>query len=264
MRPIITLTTDFGRGDYDTGVLSGVIWSIAPRARVVDLSHEIARHNVLEAALMLERCTPYFPPGTIHVAVVDPGVGTGRRGLAARLGRQWFVGPDNGLLTLMRKLALQQGLPVEIVQLNKPEFWLREVSAIFHGRDIFAPVAAHLAAGTRLDEIGERITDPVLLEIPEPSAHCQRLAGDGDACGCLWQPLHQPWTGAVSARPRQVEVRIGQTTIRELKAAFSDGAPGELVALIDSSGKLCVSVVNGDAAERLGVQVGDSLEVKLG
>ncbi len=258
MRPIITLTTDFGIGDYDTGVLSGVIWRIAPEARVVDLSHAIPRHDVFSAALLLERCTPYFPEGTIHIVVVDPGVGTGRRGLAARLGSQRFVGPDNGLLTRMRHRALKAMQPVEIVHLNQPDYWLPEVSAIFHGRDVFASVAAHLAAGVGLDELGERIDDPVLLNFPEAvraASGWQGTVTHVDAFGNLSTNLGVEQI----PRDRQMDVRIGGAVIRGLKTTFSDGAPGELAALIDSSGKLCVCVVNGSAANRLGIQVGDSI-----
>jgi S-adenosylmethionine hydrolase len=258
--PIITLTTDFGQSDYDAGVLSGVIWSIAPQARLVDLTHGIERHNVLEAALMLERCTPYFPPGTIHVVVVDPGVGTQRRGLAARLGDLCFVGPDNGLLTPLLKRALSLAGPVEMVHLDQPRFWLPKVSAIFHGRDVFAPVAAHLANGVRLSELGSPVTDPIRLEFPQPQRSAQGWRGSVlhvDAFGNLSTNLdrtHAPLNHAV-------KIKISDAQIDGLVATFGDGQPGQLVALFDSSDKLCISAVNGNAASRLQVGVGDPLEV---
>jgi S-adenosylmethionine hydrolase len=257
---IITLTTDFGQSDYDAGVLTGVIWCIAPQARVVDLSHAIARHNVLEAALLLERCTPYFPSGTIHVGVVDPGVGTQRRGLAARLGNLSFVGPDNGLLTLLLKRALSAAEPVEMVHLDQPRFWQPKVSAIFHGRDVFAPVAAHLANGVRLNELGSPVTDPVLLEFPQPQRSTHGWRGSVlhvDAFGNLSTNLdhtHIPVKG-------RVKINIADTQIDGLVATFGEGRPGQLVALFDSSGKLCICVVNGNAASRLQTGVGDPLEV---
>jgi S-adenosyl-L-methionine hydrolase (adenosine-forming) len=154
---IVTLTTDFGAGDYEIGSMMGVIWSAAPTTRLVDLTHDIERHNIRQAALMLDRCTPYFPAGTIHLVVVDPGVGTKRRVAAARLGDQWFVGPDNGLFTLMLRRAQAAGKPVEIVDGNNRQYWLPQVSSIFHGRDVFASVAGHLAAGTPLSKV--RATD---------------------------------------------------------------------------------------------------------
>jgi hypothetical protein len=262
MRGIITLTTDFGQGDFDVGVLSGVIWRIAPQARVIDLSHEIPRHAVLQAALLLERCTPYFPPGTIHVVVVDPGVGTERRGIAARLGEQWFVGPDNGLLTPMWRRAQAGKLPVEIVHLTEPRFWLSPVSDIFHGRDVFAPVAAHLAAGVPLAEFGPAIHDPILIAIPLPERTATGWRGTilhVDAFGNLSTNLERQHIPS----PNRVEIRLGEAHIRGLARTFGDGQPGELVALFDSSGKLSICVVNGNAAARLGVGIGDPLEVHL-
>ncbi len=258
--PIVTLTTDFGQSDYDAGVLSGVIWSIAPQARLVDLSHAIERHNVLEAALLLRRCTPYFPPGTIHLVVVDPGVGTARRGLAAWLGQLFFVGPDNGLLTPLLERARSSDGPLEIVHLDQPRFWLPQVSAIFHGRDVFAPVAAHLANGVRLSELGSPVTDPVLLEFPQPrhSPHGWRGAVlHVDAFGNLSTNLDQ----ALIPAHRPLKVQIAGVQIDGLVATFGDGAPGQLVALFDSSGKLCICVVNGDAASRLQAGVGEPVEV---
>jgi S-adenosylmethionine hydrolase len=258
--PIITLTTDFGQSDYDAGVLAGVIWSIAPHARLVDLSHAIGRHNVLEAALLLERCTPYFPAGTIHVVVVDPGVGTQRRGLAARLGNLCFVGPDDGLLTPLLKRALSAGGLVEMVSLDQPRFWLPEVSATFHGRDVFAPVAAHLANGARLSELGSPVTDPVLLEFPQPQRCAHGWRGSVlhvDAFGNLSTNLERAHLPLNSP----VKIKIANTQIDSLVATFGDGRPGQLVALFDSSGKLCICLVNGNAASRLQAGVGDPLEV---
>ena len=258
--PIITLTTDFGQSDYDAGVLTGVIWSIAPQARLIDLSHDIGRHNVVEAALLLERCTPYFPSGTIHLVVVDPGVGTQRRGLAARLGNLCFVGPDNGLLTPLLQQARTLDEPVEIVHLDQPRFWQPKVSAIFHGRDIFAPVAAHLANGVGLSELGSPVTDPIWLEFPQP----QRSAN-----GWRGSVLHVDGFGNLSTNldhthipvDRPIKINIADNRIDRIVAAFGDGQPGQLIALFDSSGKLCISVVNGNAASHLRADVGDPLEV---
>jgi hypothetical protein len=262
MDPIITLTTDFGQSDYDVGVLSGVIWNSAPRARVVDLSHEVARHNVFEAALLLDRCTPYFPDGTIHVAVVDPGVGTERRGIAARLGAQWFVGPDNGLITLMHRRAQAAEQPIEIVQLNRPRYRLAEVSHIFHGRDVFAPAAAHLAAGVPLAELGDPISDPVLLEIPTPERGERGWRGvvmHVDAFGNLSTNLERQQIEHTG----KIAIHLRDARIEGLVRTFGEAEPGELVALFDSSGKLSVCVVNGNAAARLKARVGDPVEVFL-
>jgi S-adenosyl-L-methionine hydrolase (adenosine-forming) len=263
MTRIVTLTTDFGQSDYDAGVLKGVIWGIAPESQLVDLSHDISRHSVLEAALLLDRCVPFFPPGTIHVVVVDPGVGTIRRGLAARLGDQYFVAPDNGLITLVRLRALSANLPVESVHLNRPQFWLPDVTYIFHGRDIFAAVAGHLAAGIPLGEVGDLIIDPVLLDIPTAQRTMSGWRGvvmHVDTFGNLSTNLSRTELSGASIS----EVQIKDVRIRSMVRAFGDGAKGEIVALFDSSGKLSICVVNGDAASSLKVKVGDPVEVILG
>jgi hypothetical protein len=192
--------------------------------------------------------------------VVDPGVGTQRRGLAARLGDQWFVGPDNGLLTQMQQRAQADGQPVEIVQLSNPQFWLPQVSAIFHGRDIFAPVGGHLAAGVPLSAFGPPVSDPVLIHIPQPERTATGWEGTilhVDAFGNLSTNLERQHIPS----SRLVEVRLAGITIPGLVRTFGEGQPGELVALFDSSGMLSICVVNGDAAARLGVKIGDLLEI---
>ncbi len=171
--PILTLTTDFGTKDGFIGALKGVIWSISPSAQIADISHEISPQNVLAGAFALWRSYPFFPEETVHVAVVDPGVGTSRRPIAAHLGRHAFVGPDNGIFTPMFEDAEKNGWLVEIVHLKEAKFFLPEVSATFHGRDIFAPVAAHLANGVPLANLGPAILDPVRLSMPKPEKTAQ-------------------------------------------------------------------------------------------
>jgi hypothetical protein len=161
---IITLTTDFGRGDYGVAMMRGVIWKIAPQAQLVDLCHEIRPQDVHQGAGLLTCCTPAFPAGAIHVAVVDPGVGTQRRPIAARLGEHFFVGPDNGLFSEIWQLSIQAGKSVEIVHLQEREYWLPRLTHIFHGRDIFAPIAAHLANGVQLQTLGTALERLILLD----------------------------------------------------------------------------------------------------
>lgn len=256
---VITLTTDFGSGDHEAGVLVGVIWTIAPKAHIVDLSHEIDRHSVLQGARLLWRMAPFFPDSTIHMAVVDPGVGTTRRGIAARLGNQYFVGPDNGLLSLMLKQAEDNQQPVRIIQLDRPEFWLPEVSHVFHGRDVFAPVAAHLAAGTPFDQLGTPITDPVRIELPKP----QRTS-----TGWLGQVIHIDHFGNLATNihldhlinTKEVMVIIKGAQIKGLVSTFGERPVGTLIALVNSSGSLSIAVVNGNAAQDLQAEVGDEVE----
>lgn len=256
---IITLTTDFGLKDGNVGVMKGVILGLAPEVSLVDLSHGIRPQNLREGAWILGRSAPYFPPGSIHVAVVDPGVGTARRPIAARLGDQNFVGPDNGLLTPLLERAEQNGGAVEIVWLDQPRFWRVEISQVFHGRDIFSPVAAHWARGVPLQDLGTPLADPVRLSLPLPEKLGAGLRGE---------VMHVDSFGNVASNIRredfagwgEVEVRLRDAKIRGLVRTFGDRPPGELIALFGSTGHLIVSVVNGSAAERLGVEVGDRIE----
>lgn len=257
---IVTLTTDFGLKDGNVGVMKGVILGIAPEAQIVDISHYISPQNVPEAALILLRSTPYFPGGTVHVIVVDPGVGTERRPIAARIGEQFFVAPDNGVLTMLLERAEERQEPVEIVHLDKPQFWLPEISHVFHGRDIFAPAGGHLAAGVALHELGTTIEDAIRLDLPKPERTSQGWRG---------QVIHIDHFGNISTNIRyehlgeapDATIRIAGTEIDGMVHTFGERPEGELVALYGSTGNLIVSVVNGSAAARLGAQVGDPIEV---
>jgi S-adenosyl-L-methionine hydrolase (adenosine-forming) len=257
---IITLTTDFGLKDGNVGVMKGVILGIAPQAQIVDLSHLIGPQNVREAALILARSAPYFPPATIHVVVVDPGVGTSRRPVAAQVGSQRFVLPDNGLLTILLERAEQAGKPVEIVHLDQPTYWLPDVSHVFHGRDIFAPAAAHLAAGVPLENLGSPVSDPVRLDLPRPERSSEGWRGQVthiDHFGNLATNLRREHLEGV----QKLVVRLGGHQVEGLVQTFGERSPGESIALYGSTGDLIVSVVNGSAAMSLGVRVGDPVEV---
>ena len=251
--------TDFGMKDGNVGVMKGVIMRIAPHIQIIDLSHQIGAQNIREAAIILNRSAPYFPDGTIHVVVVDPGVGTDRRPIAARLGSQYFIGPDNGLITLWLEQCERKGLPVEFFHLNKPQYWLEEVSQVFHGRDIFAPVSAHLASGVTLGELGTTVTDPVRMQFPRPKR----------TKGWIGEVIYLDNFGNIISNlecqhleeQRVVTVLIKGVKILGMVPTFGEQPPGELVALYGSTGSLIVSEVNGNAAQRLGVKVGDSIEV---
>jgi len=257
---VITLMTDFGLKDGNVGVMKGVIWGIAPRAQIADISHLIAPQNVPEAALFLLRSAPYFPPGTIHVAVVDPGVGTARRAMAAQVGPYYYVGPDNGTLTLLWERARQLNWALSCVQLDQKQYWLPEVSHVFHGRDVFAPVAAHLAKGARLQALGTPFDDPVLLDLPPPQRTAQGWRGEVihvDHFGNLATNIRLEHLG----QAQDARVRLAGVEIDGLVQTFGDRPPGSLVALYGSTGNLLVCVVNGNAAERLQVRPGAAVEV---
>lgn len=253
---IITLLTDFGDKDGFIGMMKGVILTMAPEVLIVDITHQVEPQNVRQGAFLLAQAAPYFPDGTIHVAAVDPGVGTSRRPMALRLGKQTFVGPDNGLFTLVLHHAEQSNLPIEAVVLDRPDFWLKDVSRSFHGRDIFSPVAAHIAKGWRLSDVGSPLTDPVRLAIPSPSRTAEGWRGEIitiDHFGNLITNLDPQHLDTKES----VTLMVGDTAISGLSQTFGDRAPGELVSMIDSSGQLSVAVVNGSAAARLQAKIGD-------
>jgi S-adenosylmethionine hydrolase len=258
--PFITLTTDFGLRDGFTGVLKGVIWSICPRAQIADITHTVAPQNVLEGAYALWRAYTVFPAGTVHMAVVDPGVGTQRRPLALRLAKYFFVGPDNGLFTPIIEDAEKNGGPVECVHLDNPKYWLAEVSRTFHGRDIFAPVAAHLAKGVPLADLGTAIKDPLRIKLPRPektAAGWRAHVTVVDIFGNLTTDL----PARELAGTQQVTFRIAGREVLGLIESYGHRSPGELVALVDSENYLEIAVVNGSAAQVLGARVGDVVEV---
>ncbi len=258
--PILTLTTDFGTKDGFVGTLKGVIWSICPEAQIADISHEISPQNVLAGAFALWRAVPFFPEGTVHVAVVDPGVGTSRRPIAARLGGHIFVGPDNGLFTPMLEDAEKKGWRLEIVHLTNEKYFLPDVSRTFHGRDIFAPVAAHLANGVPLADLGPAVTDPVRLSMPKPEktadgwrAHVTVVDVFGNCTTDL--------PAASLAERANVVFRLRGREVRGLVASYGHKQTGQLVALVDSENYVEIAIVNGSAAKTLGAQVGNVVEV---
>jgi S-adenosylmethionine hydrolase len=260
---IITLTTDFGLRSGFAGVMQGVIYSLAPQVKIVDISHFISPQDIREGAYTLSRTVPFFPKGTVHVYVVDPGVGTMRRPLAARLGDHFFVGPDNGLLTLLIEDAERNRLPMEFLHLDRAEFWLPKVSRTFHGRDIFSPVAAHLASGVPLRDMGMPFSDPVRLEMPHPRqtdtgwmAHVTSI----DTFGNLTTDL------PISMVPDSTDVlfRLGDTEVHGLAESYGHKQPGELIAVVDSEEFIELAIVNGNAAHKLNAKAGDAVEVIFG
>jgi S-adenosyl-L-methionine hydrolase (adenosine-forming) len=264
--PIISLMTDFGIKDGNVGVMKGVIWSIAPETQISDLSHLITPQRVREAALIFVRSAPYFPENSIHIVVVDPGVGTSRRPMAAKIGAQYYVGPDNGTLTLLLERAEQEGWATEFVHLDKPEYWLPNVSYVFHGRDIFAPAAAHLAIGVPLKDLGTPFVDPVKLELPRPEKTADGWKGEVihiDHFGNVASNIRIETLGEAIKEMNKISVRLGGVEIKGLVNTFGERAVGELIALFGSTGNLIVSVVNGSAVERLDVKVGDNFEAIL-
>lgn len=270
--PAITLLTDFGLADAYAGAVKGVVLGINPRATLVDLTHDVPPQDVLQAAFLLSTAWRYFPAGTIHVAVVDPGVGTERRALLLEAHGHIFLAPDNGLLTFILppedadappfqpyRARLLQGY--RAYALTNSRYWRHPVSATFHGRDIFAPVAGHLTLAVSPQEFGEPVDTLVRLAIPVPHWQAGKLAG------CV---LHVDRFGnvvtnvpeAALAGCENVALEVGGTTLRGLAHTYAE-AKG-LAALIGSHGYLEIALTNGSAAQALGVKVGDEVKVKRG
>ncbi|HEX7555849.1 MAG TPA: SAM-dependent chlorinase/fluorinase, partial [Leptolinea sp.] len=210
--------------------------------------------------MLLGRCTPYFPENSIHLAVVDPGVGTQRRGLAARLGDQFFVGPDNGLCTLIVQQAVNKNLPVSFFSIDNPDYWLPVVTQIFHGRDVFAPVAAHLAAGLPLEKVGSPIENPILLTIPVPLQIKHGWRGTilhvdhfGNLTSNLTIDHLQPG--------KTIEITIQAARIEKITSTYGSAYPGELIALLDDSNSLEIAVSQGSAANMLHAGIGTKFDL---
>lgn len=257
--PLITLTTDFGEGSRYVAAMKGVILSIHRDARIVDLSHRIPPQNVRAGAIALAQTAPCFPAGTIHVAVVDPGVGSERRLVYARIGDQQFLAPDNGLLG---RLAVAHP-PSKIVGLDEPRFWLPQVSNTFHGRDILAPVAARLSLGLAPDELGRPIERLTELPWPEVQRVANQLTGEVvevDSFGNLITNITRDMLADVPT-DESVTVACDEHTTQGIFRTYSDQPPMTLTALVGSGGALELAIVDDNAAAMLGVTVGAPVTV---
>ena len=259
---IITLLTDFGLQDGYVGVMKGVIWGICPDAHIADITHTIAPQNIRQGALALALTCPYYPTGSVHVAVVDPGVGTTRRPVAIRIGEHFFVGPDNGLFSPVLDEAERSGKPVTVVQLDQPEYWLKDISHVFHGRDIFSPVAAHLACGVPFEKVGTPIHDPVRFTLPEAKVTTNGIKGQVmllDNYGNMYTNI--PLAALASRDPSSLKILVAGQVIEGLLPSFGFGVPGHLVAVHGTYGTLTVAQVNGNAAALLASGVDTPVEV---
>lgn len=268
MRPngIITLTTDFGLADSYVGTIKGVILNIAPLARLVDITHDISPQNIHQAAYSVQTFYRYFPPGTVHLVIVNPGVGSARRAIALRTPTAIFVAPDNGVLTYVWHDALERwgSEACEVIELTNPHFWLHQISNTFHGRDIFAPVVAHLCTGAPLEEFGPRLTHITEAELEQPAT-----GRNGELVGRI---IHLDHFGNCitnitvqhlerSGFNQQLIIKIIDQRIAGISHTFADVAVGELIALLGSNNRLELAVRNGSAAQTLGVGIGDIVRV---
>jgi S-adenosyl-L-methionine hydrolase (adenosine-forming) len=257
--PIITLLTDFGTKDHYAASIKGVILGINPRCRLVDISHQVTPHDIREGAFLLANAYSCFPRGTIHLAVVDPGVGSPRKPVLIVTQNYCFLGPDNGLFSL----ALQREKVEQIIELTRPRFFRSVVSTTFHGRDLFAPVAGHLSLGVKPRSFGPKLDSCTTLDIGKPSVKWKKLMGQLihiDAFGNLISNItEEQFARFTGGRPFLIQV--GKETIGSLKKAYWEGEEGELMALIGSGGLLEISVRESSAQRRLRTEQGDPISI---
>jgi S-adenosylmethionine hydrolase len=260
-RPTVALLTDFGTRDHYAGTLKGVVLSVCPEATLVDIGHEIPAHDVMAGALELAACYRYFPHGTIFLVVVDPGVGSARRGLAADVGDYRFVAPDNGVLSAV----FLESPPKKVVELTERKYALPTVSRTFEGRDRFAPAAGFLARGVALVALGKGITNYQTIDLPRPAVSGTELSGivlRVDRFGNLITNIDRR-TFDQFAEAGPIAVEVGGTEVARVVATYAEAPAGDLCALFGSTGHLEVAVNAGDAASTLGLGRGAAARVRL-
>lgn len=258
MFPIITLTTDFGLRDPFVGVMKGVALGICRDAQLVDLTHEVSPYDVREGAMALESAWRFFPSGSVHLAVIDPGVGSARRALALSAAGHYFVGPDNGLFSFV-----VDGGGWSAVSIEAPEYRLPVVSQTFHGRDVFAPAAAHLASGMALEHLGPPVTDPVRFERPGSLRRDDELIGEvigNDRFGNLLTSIAGEVALALAARTA-LAVKVGERDLGAPVTCYEEGAAGVPRAIVGSSGRIEIFVRSGSALIVLGAGRGTPVRI---
>ena len=258
---VITLTTDFSLHDSYVGTMKGVILRIFPEARLVDITHQIAAQDVVEASLIIGSAYPYFPSGSVHLVVVDPGVGGSRRPLLVAGSEHYFVGPDNGTFTRL----LDADPEAEVYEIRAGQYLLPNISDTFHGRDVFAPVAAFLARGVAPGEFGPRIDDPRRLAVPEPRIWGDQIRGEVihiDSFGNVVSNITRTQFEQASGT-RRFKILLNGKAIDRLCRSYSDQETGKTLALFGSSGLLEIAVCGGRAERRMGAGKGDTVIVQF-
>lgn len=250
--PIITLTTDYGTGDHLVGVLKGVILKINPDVTIVDITHEVTPFDLLDGALAIASAYAYFPPRTIHVVIVDPGVGTERRPLLVSGQNQYFIAPDNGVLSGV--FEKEQNFLVR--HLTSEHYFLQPVSKTFHGRDVFAPVAAWLSKNWQPGSMGDEITDFKRFALPKPKEADGGLKGvilKVDSFGNLMTNFRAEDLPAEASEKGEVKLQLGTYAVTRLVPTFASGNAGEAIAFVGSSGYVEIGVNKGNASKTLGI-----------
>jgi len=259
--PVITLTSDFGTSDHLVGTMKGVILNINPAARIVDLNHHVTPFDVLDGALSIANAYKYFPARTIHVVIVDPGVGTNRRPLLVSGEKQYFIAPDNGVLSMIFERE-----SCVIRHITSEHYFLNPVSPTFHGRDIFSPTAALLSKAFQTEAFGEEITDAVRFTMPKAKPSGQSVKGvvlRVDAFGNLMTNLTAEDVPAAAVQSGAIKLSVAGKEVRKFAQTFGSGAPGEPIAIFGSAGYLEVAVNRGSAARTLGANRGAEVTLEL-
>ena len=264
-RPVITLTTDFGTNDHFVGALKGVIVDIVPEAQIVDITHAVQAFDVLDGALAIAQAYSYVPNGTIHMVVVDPGVGTTRRPILASSDGYHFVAPDNGVLSMV--YAREER--VHVRHITSDHYFRQPVSNTFHGRDVFAPVAAYLAKQVDSHKFGDEIEDYVKFAAPRPKpAGENRMRGvvlKIDRFGNLITNVSPNDVPALfAAKPGAFKIMVGSREITEIRTAYAEGAPGEVFGILGSMGYLEIVANRAAAAQITGASKGSEVSIVLG
>lgn len=260
-RPVVALLSDFGTRDHYAGTLKAVVLGVCPEATLVDIGHDIPPHDVMAGALELAACYRYFPPGTVFLVVVDPGVGSARRGIAAEIGDYRFVAPDNGVLSAV----FRETPPKKVVELTERKYARPTVSRTFEGRDRFAPAAGWLAKGIALSALGKGVADFQVLELSSPTAGAREIHGEVvriDRFGNLISNIDRRLFEQLSATG-PIAVRAGTHDIARVVATYAEAPPGELCALFGSTDHLEIAVNAGDAAGQLKLSRGAPVTVRL-
>ena len=264
-RPIITLTTDFGTNDHFVGTMKGVILDIVPDAQIVDISHAVQAFDVLDGALTISQAYSYFPTRTVHMVVVDPGVGTARRPILASCDKYHFIAPDNGVLSLV--YAREERMHVR--HITSEHYFLQPVSNTFHARDIFAPVAAYLAKEVDTLKFGEEVQEYVRFSAPKPKAvDGNRLRGvvlKVDRFGNLITNITpQDAPALFAAEAKGFKIVVGSHEISEMHAVYAEGAPGEVFGILGSMGFLEIAANRGAAVQLTGAGKGTDVTIVMG
>jgi S-adenosylmethionine hydrolase len=259
-RPIVAILSDFGTRDHYAGTMKAVVLSVCHEATLVDIGHEIPPHDVVAGALELAACYRYFPAGTVFLVVVDPGVGSTRRGIAAETAEYRFVAPDNGVLTSV----FHETPPKRVVELTERKYARPTVSRTFEGRDRFAPAAGWLAKGVNVSSFGRTITDYQLLDIPTPAITDEEVRGEVlrvDRFGNLITNIDRRTFDRI-AHDGAIALRVADREVPRIVATYAEAAAGDLCALFGSTNHLEVAVNAGNAAELLGVGRGATVTVR--